>query len=296
MNLLDVCRLVDQALSEDLGAGDITTDSVVSPDASARGEIISRAKGVAAGIPVAGLCFRRLDSRVSFEQAVEDGARLSKNQVMARVSGPAASILKAERVALNFLQRLSGIATLTARFVDAAKGYPVRILDTRKTTPGMRTLEKYAVRAGGGHNHRHGLYDGILIKDNHLMFQVAGPEAAAGDPPVDAIAAAVTAARARAGHLQKIEVEAETLEQVRQAVRTGADAILLDNMDIETLRKAVGIVRRSKKQILLEASGNVSLRTVGKIAATGVDAISIGALTHSPPALDISLDLATSGR
>jgi nicotinate-nucleotide pyrophosphorylase (carboxylating) len=282
MNLLQVSRLVDKALSEDLGTGDITTDFLVPSDLPARGEIVSKAKGVVAGLAVAGLCFNRLDSRIDFEQAVEDGARVSRNRVLARLSGPASSMLKAERVALNFLQRLSGIATLTARFVDAVGDLPVKILDTRKTTPGLRILEKYAVRAGGGSNHRFGLSDGILIKDNHLRFMGAGGRGA--------IAAAVAAATA-AGHLHKIEVEAETLEQAQQAIRAGADAILLDNMDVETLKKAVAIARRSKKKILLEASGNVSLRNVAKIAATGVDAISIGALTHSAPALDISLQL-----
>lgn len=292
MNLLQVCRLVDEALNEDLGPGDITTESVVPPDAVAEGEIISRARGIVAGLPITGLCFRRLDSRIAFEQEVEDGCRVSKNRVLARVMGPAASILKAERVALNFLQRLSGIATHTSRFVEAVSDYPVKILDTRKTTPGLRILEKYAVRAGGGTNHRFGLSDGVLIKDNHLKFQTAGT--AASGRKIDAVAAAVEAARSMAGHLQRIEVEAETIEQVKQAVRADAGAILLDNMDTDTLKEAVDLVRRSRKKIFLEASGNVSLRTVGKIASTGVDAISIGALTHSAPALDISLELRPS--
>jgi nicotinate-nucleotide pyrophosphorylase (carboxylating) len=283
MNLLQVSRLVEEALNEDLGTGDITTDFLVPSDLPARGEIVSKAKGVVAGLAVAGLCFNRLDSRIDFEQAVEDGARVSRNRVLARLSGPASSMLKAERVALNFLQRLSGIATLTARFVDAVGDLPVKILDTRKTTPGLRILEKYAVRTGGGSNHRFGLSDGILIKDNHLRFMGAEGRVA--------IAGAVAAARAAAGHLHKIEIEAETLEQAQQAIRAGADAILLDNMDVETLKKAVAFARRSKKKILLEASGNVSLRNVAKIAAAGVDAISIGALTHSAPALDISLQL-----
>lgn len=292
MNLLEVCRLVDAALSEDLGSGDVTTEFVVHPEAVAEGEIVSKAKGVAAGIPVAGLCFRRLDSRVRFEQVVEDGARVSRNHVLARVSGPAVSILQAERVALNFMQRMSGIATLTARFVEAVKGYPVRVLDTRKTTPGLRMLEKYAVRMGGGFNHRTGLYDGILIKDNHLSFQVPdAQETARGGASMGTLAAAISAARFAASHLQKIEIEAETMDQVDEAIRAGADAILLDNMDFETLRKAVDMARRSKKGITLEASGNVTLRNIGKIAAAGVDAVSIGALTHSSPALDISLKL-----
>jgi nicotinate-nucleotide pyrophosphorylase (carboxylating) len=283
MNLLEVCRLVDEALNEDIGQGDVTTEFVVPPDAVAEGRIIAKAKGVVAGLPVAGLCFRRLDSRVEFEQAVGDSAPVTRNRTLARVSGPAASILQAERVALNFVQRLSGIATFTARFVDAVKDYPAKILDTRKTTPGLRMLEKYAVRAGGGSNHRLGLYDAVLIKDNHLRFQDSGAEGAVQE--------AVSAARAAAGYLKMIEVEAETLEQVKEAVKAGADAILLDNMDVETLSKAVDIVRRSKKKILLEASGNVTTRNVRAIAASGVDAISIGALTHSAPALDISLEM-----
>ncbi len=287
MNFLEVCRLVDQALNEDLGVGDLTTDLVVPAGAAAEGEIVARAAGVIAGIPVAGLCFRRLDSRVSFEPAVEDGARVRRSQVLARMSGPAGSILKAERVALNFIQRLSGIATLTSMFVDAVKAYPVRILDTRKTTPGLRILEKYAVRAGGGFNHRMGLYDGVLIKDNHLKFQI--PEKTKSSE--GAVTAAVTVARRGAKHLHKIEVEAETLEEVREAVAAGADAILLDNMDVKTLVKAVATVRRSKKAIVLEASGNVSIKNVREIASTGVDAISVGALTHSAPVLDVALEL-----
>jgi nicotinate-nucleotide pyrophosphorylase (carboxylating) len=287
MNPLEVCRLVDEALDEDIGPGDLTTELVVLPGAMADGEIVSRARGVIAGIPVAGLCFRRLDSRVSFEQIVEDGTRISPNQLVARLSGPAGSILKAERVALNFMQRLSGIATLTAKFVDAVRDYPVKILDTRKTTPGLRILEKYAVRSGGGFNHRFALYDGILIKDNHLKFQSVGEgERAAGD-----IATAVSAAKKGAGHLQKVEVEAETIEQVREAVKAGADAILLDNMDVDTLAEAVRIARRSNKKVILEASGNVTIRNVGTIAAAGVDFISVGALTHSAPALDMSLEI-----
>jgi nicotinate-nucleotide pyrophosphorylase (carboxylating) len=287
MNFLEVCRLVDVALSEDLGAGDLTTDVVVPPAAMAKGEIVSRSAGVVAGIPVAGMCFRRLDSRIDFEQAVEDGARVSRNHVLARLSGPAAPVLKAERVALNFVQRLSGIATLTSRFVDAVKDYPVRILDTRKTTPGLRILEKYAVRAGGGFNHRLGLYDGILIKDNHLKFQ--NPESAGRS--AGAVTAAVSAAKRAAKRLHKVEVEAETLDEVKEAIDAGADAILLDNMDIKTLAGAVEIVRRSRKGIMLEASGNVSLRNVREIASAGVDAISVGALTHSAPALDVALEL-----
>lgn len=287
MNLLEVRRIVDGALVEDIGAGDVTTDSVIPREATARGQLIAKSAGVVAGIPVAALCFRRLDARVEFEQLVEDGARVSRNCGLARLSGPAASILTAERTAVNFLQRLSGIATLTAKFVDAVEDYPVRILDTRKTTPGCRILEKYAVRMGGGHNHRLGLYDGILIKDNHLRFQDAsGP----GDG-AKSVKLAVAAAKRAAGHLRRTEVEAENLEQVGAAVEAGADAILLDNMDIDTLAAAVEIVRKSGQPILLEASGSVSLRTVRAIAATGVDAISVGALTHSAPALDMSLEL-----
>ncbi|RJP22833.1 MAG: carboxylating nicotinate-nucleotide diphosphorylase [Candidatus Abyssobacteria bacterium SURF_5] len=287
MNLLQVSQIIDQALSEDIGAGDLTTDSVIAPDALATGEIICRAAGVAAGIPIAGLCFRRLDSRITFEQLVDDGARVTRNRVLARISGSAQPILKAERVALNFIQRLSGIATLTARYVAAVSDYPVKILDTRKTTPGLRVLEKYAVRAGGGFNHRFALFDGILIKDNHLIFQHEDGSQSGSNQ----IERAVARAKRLAGHLRKIEVEAETLDQVKQALRAGADAILLDNMDVATLAKAVEITRNSRRPVILEASGNVSLSNIKKIAAAGVDVISIGALTHSAPALDVSLEL-----
>jgi len=286
MNPLEVQRLVDEALIEDLGTGDVTTDSVVPPGAMAKGEIVAKAAGIVAGLHVAGMCFTRLDSNVIYE-AAGDGIGVSPDQVLATLSGPAASILKAERVALNFIQRLSGIATLTARYVEAVADYPVKILDTRKTTPGLRTMEKYAVRMGGGFNHRIGLYDGILIKDNHLMFQNAGE---AGQSQGN-VKAAVLAARRSANHLQKVEVEADTLEQVKEAVDAGADAILLDNMDVETLALAVESVRNSGRKIVLEASGNVSLSNVAGIAATGVDAISVGALTHSVPSLDVSLEL-----
>jgi len=286
MNLLQVSHIIDEALCEDLGSGDLTTDAVIAPDAMASGEIICRSTGVVAGLPIAGFCFRRLDSRITFEQAVNDGEQVRRNRVLARLSGPAQPILKAERVCLNFVQRMSGIATLTSKYVAAVKEYPVKILDTRKTTPGMRMLEKYAVRAGGGFNHRLGLSDGILIKDNHLMFQQSP-----GEAPVNPIEKAVSLARRSAGHLQKVEVEAETLEQVEQAVHAGADVILLDNMDIDMLASAVELVRELDRPIFLEASGNISLRNIKKIAATGVDAISIGALTHSAPALDVSLEL-----
>lgn len=286
MNLLQVSHIIDAALTEDLGAGDITTDSVVPPDAVAAGEIVCRSAGVAAGIPIAGFCFRRLDARITFEQDVPDGSKVGRNRVLAKLSGPAQPILKAERVALNFIQRLSGIATLTARYVAAVKEYPVKIVDTRKTTPGMRMLEKYAIRAGGGRNHRLGLSDGILIKDNHLLFQ-----SAPGQKTLSPVESAVLLAKRNAGHLQKVEVEAETLEQVKQAVKAGVDAILLDNMDVETLAEAVRVARASDRRIVLEASGNVSLKNIRKIAAVGVDVISIGALTHSAPALDVSLEL-----
>ena len=287
MNLFQVTHIVDAALDEDLGAGDLTTDSVIPPDAQAAGEIISRSAGIPAGIPLAGLCFRRLDARITFEQQVDDGVRVKRNEVLARLSGPTQSILKAERVALNFIQRLSGIATLTGKYVDAVQEYPVKILDTRKTTPGMRILEKYAVRAGGGFNHRLGLSDGILIKDNHLIFQ----QLSSGEKPPEAVKKAVLLAKQKAGHLRKIEAEVDTLEQVEQALEAGADEILLDNMDIDTLARAVELSRRSGRSVALEASGNVSLRNIKKIAATGVDFISVGALTHSASALDISLEL-----
>lgn len=263
-------KIIREALREDVGSGDITTKTIVKAEARAKGEIRAKESGVIAGLSVAKEVFRQVDRRIKFIPKVKDGARVKKGKVVAIVSGPARGILTGERVALNFLQRLSGIATLTNQFVKKSKR--AKILDTRKTTPGLRALEKYAVKMGKGNNHRQGLYDAILIKDNHIML--AG-----------GIDKAIAAFKGRRG----IEAEAKTIAQVKKTIMTGADKILLDNMSLKNLRKAVRLCKKSK--IKTEASGGVNLKTVGRIAATGVDFISVGALTHSAKALDISLEL-----
>jgi nicotinate-nucleotide pyrophosphorylase (carboxylating) len=267
------------ALAEDIGGGDVTSMATVPAGARARGTLLAKEAGVISGIDVAGEVFRRVDPVVAFTPLVADGERVTAGTPIAAVAGSARSLLAAERVALNLLQRLSGVATLTATYVDAVRETKARIVDTRKTTPGLRVLEKAAVRHGGGHNHRFGLTDGVLIKDNHL--------AAVGGP--DRVARAVRAARDGAPHTLRIEVEVTTLQELAQALAAGADVVLLDNMDAAALREAVAL---TGGRALLEASGGVTLETVSAIAATGVDLISVGALTHSAPALDISLDFA----
>jgi nicotinate-nucleotide pyrophosphorylase (carboxylating) len=270
--------LVRVALDEDIGSGDVTTLATVPEGASARALMLARESLVVAGLALAEAAFHALNPRLQIERQVDDGAPLERGQSLLRVSGDARAILTGERVALNFVQRLSGIATLTARFVKAVEGTRASILDTRKTTPGWRLLEKYAVTCGGGQNHRFGLFDQVLIKDNHL--------AALRFEPPNAIGAAVRRARERYPQL-KVEVEADTPEQVQQALEAGADIILLDNMSIEALRTAVHWINH---RALTEASGGVDLTTVRPIAETGVDFISIGALTHSARAVDIALD------
>jgi nicotinate-nucleotide pyrophosphorylase (carboxylating) len=270
-------RAVADALAEDLGgAGDITTDATVPAHAKAKAELVARKAGVIAGLAVAEAAFRALDADAKFEYLVSDGDRVDGNTCVARVSGKARALLTAERVALNYLCRMSGIATLTRRYVEAIRGTQARIVDTRKTTPGLRAFEKYAVRCGGGHNHRAGLYDAILIKDNHIV--------AAGG-----IGRAIEAARANAGHMVKIEVEVDTLAQLEEVMAHKIDAVLLDNMTTEQLSAAVRLVNGLA---LTEASGGVSLESVRGIAETGVDIISVGALTHSAPILDLGLDFA----
>jgi nicotinate-nucleotide pyrophosphorylase (carboxylating) len=269
--------IVRAALLEDLGrAGDITTDTVVPADARMRAVIASRQSGVIAGIDGARLAFRLIDPEVRFTVIAGDGTAVVPGGVVVALEGSARSILTAERVALNLMCRLSGIASATARLVALAAGTNARIAATRKTTPGLRALEKHAVRAGGGTPHRYGLDDAVLIKDNHIA--VAG-----------GITSAVARARAGVGHLVKVEVEADTLEQVAEAAAAGADVILLDNMAPEQLRAAVALVAG---RCVLEASGGVSEATLAAIAATGVDLISSGWLTHSAPALDLGLDVA----
>ena len=275
----DEIRLaVQAALAEDIGSGDATTLATVPAEATARAAMVAREPLTVAGLAFAETAFRELSPQVQIQRRIQDGERARLGAVLLHVSGPAQAILSAERVALNFVQRLSGVATLTAQFVEAIRGTRAMILDTRKTTPGWRRFEKYAVTCGGGHNHRIGLFDLILIKDNHL--------AALRDEKPNAIAAAVQRARARYPEL-KVEVEADTLEQAGQAVAAGADIILLDNMSPALLRSAVELVAGRAKT---EASGGVSLGNVRAIAETGVDCISAGAITHSARAVDIALD------
>jgi nicotinate-nucleotide pyrophosphorylase (carboxylating) len=273
--------LIKRALEEDGAFADITTLSTVSADQSSTGSIVARQAGIVAGLAVAAETFRILDERVSIELLVQDGASVQAGEGLLRLQGPARSLLSAERVALNFLGHLSGIATITASCVRALEGKQTRILDTRKTTPGLRSLEKMAVQLGGGQNHRFGLSDGVLIKDNHI-------KAAGG------IAQAVAAARGVAPHLLKIEVECETLAEVQEAVECNADVVLLDNMTVEMMRQAVELICLRDPRMLIEASGSIGTDTdrLTAIAATGVDFISLGALTHSAPNFDVSLEFA----
>ncbi len=273
MLTLDLDDLIRHALKEDIHTGDLTTQACVPDRRPATARLVAKEPFVLAGLQVAERVFTLLDPAVSFDALTTDGARLQAGAVVARISGDAASLLQAERVALNLLQRMCGIATLTSCYVAAVSGTRARIVDTRKTTPGLRMLEKYAVRVGGGINHRTGLYDGILIKENHIV--------AAGG-----ISAAVNRARSYIPHTLKIEVETESVAQVQEALAAGADIIMLDNMDCTTMRDCVMMING---RALVEASGGVNLETVRAIAETGVDIISVGALTHSPKAADISM-------
>ena len=265
--------LIEAALCEDVGKGDLTSEAVVAPDQQAQAEIVAKAPGVIAGLPVAERVFRLLQPDIQWQPQVHDGMSVRRGTVVAELAGNARAILKGERTALNFLQRLSGIATLTAACVRRVQNFPVRILDTRKTVPAWRALDKYAVAVGGGTNHRMGLFDGILIKENHV--RLAG-----------SVKAAIQRARSRYGDRYPVEVEVRSLEEVKEALEAGADVLLLDNMDVDTLRQAV---RMAGGRAKTEASGGISPETVRDVAATGVDCISIGSLTHSPPALDLAL-------
>lgn len=266
-------RIVETALREDIGTGDVTTQSTVDPATVSRAELVAKEDFVLAGIRVAEKVFRTLDPEVAFEALVADGQPVRRGDVLAWIRGSAAVLLQGERVALNLLQRMSGIATMTAAFVREVEGTRATIVDTRKTMPGLRVLDKYAVRAGGGTNHRTSLYDGVLIKENHIR--------AAGG-----ITVAIERARRRIPHTLKIEVETATLEEVAEALAAGADIILLDNMQLRQLEEAVALIGGRAKA---EASGGVNLETVRAIAETGVDLISVGALTHSSRAVDISM-------
>jgi nicotinate-nucleotide pyrophosphorylase (carboxylating) len=267
----EILACIQRALAEDVGPGDVTTDSIVPQEAVMKGQIVAKQAGTAAGLDLAAAVYQRLDQRVGFEACVYEGAQVNNRQVLARVSGPARALLIGERTALNFLGRMSGIATLTQQFVNAIAGTKAVILDTRKTAPGLRVLDKLAVKRGGGQNHRIGLYDMVLIKDNHIDFAGSLEEA-------------VRRARSAAGGLE-IEVETRSLEDVSRALEMGVQRILLDNMSAEMMRQAVEMTAGRAK---LEASGNVTLANVRQVAETGVDFISIGALTHSAKVFDAS--------
>ncbi|MDO8683506.1 MAG: carboxylating nicotinate-nucleotide diphosphorylase [Armatimonadota bacterium] len=275
LNSPQIKEIVKRALAEDIGGGDITTRLTVPSSATASGVIIAKEAGVIAGLEVATLCFETVDPSIKFVPLARDGDRVSPGQKLATIDGPAGSILTAERVALNFLQRMSGVATLTSEFVKSVSGTSAKIIDTRKTTPGLRALEKHAVRVGGGSNHRFGLDDGILIKDNHIA--VAG-----------GVGPAVRAAKAGAPHTLKVEVEVRNIAETEEALASGADAILLDNMSLDEMREAVKLIAG---RAIIEASGGVNAQTVTAIAETGVDLISVGMLTHSAKALDLSLQM-----
>jgi nicotinate-nucleotide pyrophosphorylase (carboxylating) len=276
---LQIEEVIDRALAEDLGKGDVTTEALIPGDRQGTGIIVAKKEGILTGTEAAKQVFHRVDPELKVEILLEDGARVKPGSKVAKVSGSIASILKAERLALNFLQRLSGIASETNRYVAAVKGLPVRIMDTRKTTPGLRSLEKYAVRVGGGENHRMNLGEGILIKDNHLVaLRSQGLN----------IKEIIAKARQNAPQRLPVEVEVGSVSEALEAVEAGADIVMLDNMNLEDMRKAVKSIHG---RALIEASGGITLDDVRAVAETGVDFISIGALTHSARALDISLEL-----
>ncbi|TCP61532.1 carboxylating nicotinate-nucleotide diphosphorylase [Baia soyae] len=274
MNSIQLRQFIRDVLNEDVGAGDLTTESIVPAGHKSVAILLAKQDGVIAGLPVAEMVFQELDPSIRFRIVVEEGERVSKGTEVARIEGLTRTILTGERVALNLLQRMSGIATLTRQLVDLVEGLPCHVLDTRKTTPGLRQLEKYAVRMGGGTNHRFGLSHGVMLKDNHIAM--AG-----------SIQKAVEAVRRRVGHMVQVEVEADTLEQVKEILTVDVNAILLDNMSVDTLREAVRLIDR---KVWVEASGGITPETIRGIAETGVDAVSLGFLTHSAQALDISLD------
>jgi nicotinate-nucleotide pyrophosphorylase (carboxylating) len=276
-------RLASWAIEEDVGTGDLTSRCVTPSDLMGEAVFVARGPGVLAGLPAVAETFRIVDPEIVLTPLLEDGAVLERGSRIATVSGPMRSILTGERVALNFLQRLSGVATLTARYVAVVAGLPCQILDTRKTTPGWRLLEKYAVRQGGGHNHRMGLYDGVLIKDNHLAALGTGS---------DIVGEAVRRARTAYGLGVSVEIEVDTLEQLDVSLTARPNIVLLDNMPPDVLREAVRRRNEQAPGVLLEASGGITLTKLRAIGESGVDRISIGALTHSAPALDIGLDYA----
>jgi nicotinate-nucleotide pyrophosphorylase (carboxylating) len=279
-NQIRMDSIIRMALEEDLETGDLTTDAIISPDSTGKAALETREDIVLAGLQVFSRVFELIDPMIEFEYLYKDGQSVGAGQVICNVAGAISAILKAERTALNFVQRMSGIATLTREYVNRAGSGKVKILDTRKTTPGLRLFDKYAVRMGGGFNHRFGLFDGILIKDNHIT--------AAGS-----IAEAVKLAKKNAPHTIKIEVEIEKIDGIEEAIVAGADTILLDNMSIKEIKEAVGI---AGGRVNIEASGGVNLENIGGIAGTGVDFISVGALTHSARAVDLSLEIISRER
>ena len=282
MNRSEIDDLIATALAEDIGSGDITSIALIRPSQRGRAVLVARERGVLAGIPVVRQLLARFDRRLKLSRTLKDGARLQPGSVIAAVSGPVISILAVERTLLNFVQRLSGIATVTSQYADAITGTGARLLDTRKTLPGWRRLAKYAVAMGGGKNHRAGLYDQVLIKDNHL--------AASGLSPVDA----VSAVRAKVPRGMRVEVEVETVGDARAAALAGADIVMLDNMSPARMKRAVAAVRKVASRTIVEASGRITLRNIASVARTGVDWISVGALTHSAKALDIALEMETN--
>ncbi len=271
--------IVHAALEEDLGFGDLTSMTLLSPNMSVQAQIVAKEAMVIAGLAVAQEVFHQIDDSVNIQFHYQDGALVRPNTKVLTIAGNAQSLLQAERVALNFIQRLSGISTLTRQFCRTVEGYSIKIADTRKTTPGLRTLEKWAVRLGGGSNHRFSLHDGILIKDNHLMILGAKNIS---------LSQACRLAKQQAPHGLRVSVEVESIEQVREAIQGQADIILLDNMSPATIRRAVKII---KGQALVEVSGGINLNNIQSIADTGIDIISIGALTHSAPAMDLSMNI-----
>ena len=273
-----ISEIVENALKEDIRQGDLTTLTVIAPEAQAKAYLGMREAGVVAGLPIVQAVFAALDATIVVKFLVNEGAKVAAGTKITEIAGNARGILTGERVALNFLQRLSGIATLTSRYIEVLAGLATQIIDTRKTTPGLRMFEKYAVRVGGGLNHRFGLYDGVMLKDNHLAILAA--------QGLD-LQAAIAQVRAKVGPMVKIEVEAETVAEAQLAADAGADLVLLDNMSPEKLREAVNLIKGAVK---LEASGGINLETVRAVAETGVNYISVGALTHSARALDIGLD------
>lgn len=275
INPIALAELVRHALMEDIGPGDVTTEATVPADLTCTGVMIAKEGGILCGHLVAQATFQAMDPSLRYEALVPEGSTVTAGQEIARISGNARSLLTAERVALNFMQRMSGIATTTRRLSEMIKYYHARLVETRKTTPGLRLIEKYAVRVGGGLNHRYALHDAVLIKDNHIA--VCG-----------GVRQAVIAARKIASHTSRVEVEVENLEQLQEALDSGADIILLDNMDPETMKRAVEI---TAGKATLEASGGITAQNLEEVARTGVDIISMGALTHSAKALDISLEI-----